>query len=592
MPPRRGGPPPGPSPGPQDAFSPALIFLTLLAAAVKIQPAFARHDEDALRRMFLNIWSARPPPPADIQAATAILFAAARRLARAAERADDPFEDADEASSPSSPQGSPPLAGSPAPAGLQDITFPHIGPSDVPTRAPPSTVPPSVKGLLSALLSKDSDDLRSLDDESMSLLRDVANKLFRILRSTKSSAAGSTPSSRPGSVPAHTVPTPPVAVQPADPITKPSSPPPRPPRSPTRPPPRAPRPLPARNAAPTSKQSYAKAAASAPAAPVVAPSAPKAPAAPSKTAVMRKSCVKQGTKATKVIVRFPDTTKHPPSVNQLWGSLAVFKPSDIAITLRGDYILTFPQVLDADDHATLVKKLKKVYSVDVQVLNRGTTSLLKFPLVPTRHPDGTAVTNEWLHKTIAGHPKWQSVEFIQKPRFIIPTGKSIGFTATVFVEVSDDRAASTAKRLLQTDVAFHSVPRRCKPWSVSVVARQCGICMRWGHSTHHCASKSAWCNVCAGNHESSMHAAAAASDSKHDTVKCANCLGEHGATSRICPFYRARFNPQELAKLQKSRLDRVRETRRARRRVPKEHRFIDDMESYHEDPPTDEDGLY
>ncbi|KAF8698943.1 hypothetical protein AX14_001042 [Amanita brunnescens Koide BX004] len=112
----------------------------------------------------------------------------------------------------------------------------------------------------------------------------------------------------------------------------------------------------------------------------------------------------------------------------------------------------FQAVLDSDDHATLVKKLKKVYSQDVQVLNRGTTSLLKFPLVPTRHPDGSAVTNEWLHKTISGHAKWQHVEFIQKPHFIIPTGKNVGFTATVFMEVSDDRAASTAKRLLQTDL--------------------------------------------------------------------------------------------------------------------------------------------
>ena len=364
------------------------------------------------------------------------------------------------------------------------------------------------------------------------------------------------PSSAPKPLPAPMVP---VAVQPADPLTKPQSPPPRPPRSPTRPPPHAPRPPLARQTVPA-KQSYTKAAASAPVAPAAAPAPPKAiPAAPSKTAAMRKSCIKQGTKATKVIVRFPSKAKHLPTVNQLWGSLAVFKPSNIAITLRGDYILTFPQVLDADDHATLVKKLKKIYSVDVQVLNQGTTSLLKFPLVPTRHPDGTAVTNEWLHKTISSHPKWRSVEFVQKPHFIIPTSKNIGFTATVFVEVSDDRTASTAKCLLQTDVAFHSVPQRCKPWSVSPAARQCGICMWWGHSTHHCSSKSAWCNVCAGNHKSSTHAAAAASDPRHNAIKCANCLGEHGATSRICPFYRARFNPQELTKLQKSRLDRVRE---------------------------------
>ncbi|KAF8712528.1 hypothetical protein AX14_013033 [Amanita brunnescens Koide BX004] len=198
---------------------------------------------------------------------------------------------------------------------------------------------------------------------------------------------------------------------------------------------------------PAEKQSYAKATASAPAAPAATHAPLKAPTAPSKTAVMRKSCIKQGTKATKVIVQFPDDSKHFPSVNQLWGSLAVFKPSNITVTLRGDHILTFLQVLDADNHTTLVKKLKKVYSVDVQVLNRGTTSLLKFPLVLTRHLDGTAVTNEWLHKTISGHLKWQSMEFVQKPHFIIPTGKNIGFTATVFVKSQD--AASPGPSLRQ-----------------------------------------------------------------------------------------------------------------------------------------------
>ena len=304
----------------------------------------------------------------------------------------------------------------------------------------------------------------------------------------------------------------------------------------TRPPPRVPKPPPARKAAPT-KQSYAKAAASAPAAPVAAPAPPKAPASPpSKTAALRKSCIKQGTKATKVIVQFPPSAKQP-SVHQLWVMLTAFKPIDIGVTLRGDFILTFSQVLDSNDHEVLVKKFKKVYSVDVQVLNRGTTSLLKFPLVPTHHPDSSAVTSEWLHKTITGHPKWQNVEFVQTPRFIVPTGKSISYTATVFAEVADDRSASTAKRLLQTDVLFHAVPRRCKPWSVSVAVKQCGICLRWGHSTHHCSSKSAWCLACAGNHESLTHAAAAKAEPRYDTIKCANCHGKHWATAHTCPVF-------------------------------------------------------
>ena len=292
-----------------------------------------------------------PPPPGDIEAASAILLAAARQVARAAQSDDDPFESAPQASPAASVRASP-REGSPAPAGLPDITFPHIDPADVAAAASSPSVPPSVKSLLLVLLSKDQEDLQALDDESMSLLGDLASRLFRFLRRTPSG----TPSGDPKSLPAHTVP---VAVQSVEPLTKPQSPPPRPPRSPTRPPPRVPRPPPARVATSAPRQSYAKAAASAPAAPAVPPVAPKAPAPPSKTATLRKSCIRQGTKATKVIIRFP-TPSTQPNVNQLWGTLAIFKPTDIALTLWGDFVLTFPQVLDSDDHATLAKKLKKV----------------------------------------------------------------------------------------------------------------------------------------------------------------------------------------------------------------------------------------
>ncbi|KAF8632431.1 hypothetical protein AX14_010828 [Amanita brunnescens Koide BX004] len=283
MPPRRGGAPPGPSPGPQDAYSAQQLFPTLLTAAVKLDPAIARLDPQHIRRAFRNKWIVQPPPPGDIEAASAILLAAARQVVRAADNDNDPFESAAPVATPSaSPGGS--RKSSPAPAGLPDITFPHIDPLDVPAATPASF-----------------DDLRALDNESLSLLRDVTNRLFRFLCSTPSG----TPAGPPTSLPA---PTESAAVQPADSLTKPQSPPPRPPRSPMRPPPRVPRPPPARDATPKSKQSYAKAAAPAPAAPAVPPSAPKAPAPTSKTAALRKSCIRQGTKATKVIVRFPDST--------------------------------------------------------------------------------------------------------------------------------------------------------------------------------------------------------------------------------------------------------------------------------------------
>ena len=140
MPPRRGGAPPGPSPGPQDAYSAQHLFPTLLMAAVKLDPAIARLDPQHLRRAFHNKWTACPPPPGNIEAASAILLAATRQVARAAQSDDNPFEAAPHVSpSPSARASS--RGGSPAPAGLPDITFPHIDPADVVASTSSSVVP-------------------------------------------------------------------------------------------------------------------------------------------------------------------------------------------------------------------------------------------------------------------------------------------------------------------------------------------------------------------------------------------------------------------------------------------------------------------
>ena len=183
MPPRRGGALPGPSPGPQDAYSVQHLFPMLLTAAVKLDPAIARLDPQRLRRAFHNKWTVRPPPPGDIEAASAILLAAARQVVHTAQSDDDPFEAAPQVSpSPSARASS--RGGSPAPAGLPDITFPHIDPADIMASTSSSVVPPSVKSLLLALLNKDQEDLQALNDESMSLLRDLAGRLFHFLQRT------------------------------------------------------------------------------------------------------------------------------------------------------------------------------------------------------------------------------------------------------------------------------------------------------------------------------------------------------------------------------------------------------------------------
>ena len=175
MPPRRGGAPPGPSSGPQAASHPAdQLFPTLLDAAVKVKPSVADLNPDALRRAFRNAWLSRPPPPNDLHAASALLVSVASRLARAARHVEDPFESA--TSSPA-PSASPASQRSPATA--DDFTLPHIDPQDVAAATPafPAVTPPSMRSLLEALLAKDQDDFRALDEAAKSLLRDVAAKL-------------------------------------------------------------------------------------------------------------------------------------------------------------------------------------------------------------------------------------------------------------------------------------------------------------------------------------------------------------------------------------------------------------------------------
>ena len=88
-----------------------------------------------------------------------------------------------------------------------------------------------------------------------------------------------------------------------------------------------------------------------------------------------------------------------------------------------------------------------------------------------------------------------------------------------------------------------------------------------------------------------MHAAAAHADAKYDVIKCANCTQEHWATAQTCAFYKARFDSKALAALQQQRLDRVREARRIRPRLPRNPRFHDEELSEHGFDDEDE-GLY
>ena len=230
-------------------------------------------------------------------------------------------------------------------------------------------------------------------------------------------------------------------------------------------------------------------------------------------------------------------------------------------TLRNDLVLSFEATLTDEDHDCVERLCTTLHGGGPgELLNRGTSALLKFPLVPTHLPDGSKVTDKQLHDWIAAHPKWADVKFVKRACFVTPASKILGLAAMVLVEIEDGRNASTARRLLQMDISFGGSIRRTRPWSIARPAPQCGICLKWGHSSHRCVSKVAWCARCAGSHATTSHDLAVRSSGPLPSL-CVNCQGEHSVVSRQCPFFLARFDQKKLASLQTKRRDRIRVVR-------------------------------
>ena len=310
---------------------------------------------------------------------------------------------------------------------------------------------------------------------------------------------------------------------------------------------------------------------------VPTPPAKPTPPAPSKQASVTKSCTRQGTKASALVLRFrpsPGGAVIPP-LPAVQRALAGTSPSPahVGFTLRGDLLVRFAQAIGPELKKEVVSLLSTLHAGGVEILSRDTTSLIKFMHVPTRRLDGSPVTSDWLHATISAHPRWKGVHFVQKAHFVVPTGKTIGFTATVVVEVADDRSSSVARRLLQSDIVFDGVPCRARPWILRKASRQCGICLRWGHTAHVCSSRLPWCALCANCHSSAVHSQVVQQDPSSNRIKCVNCTGPHPAISRDCPFFISRFDESALARLQADRLKRVRQARTKRIESKTKSRF-------------------
>ncbi|KAF8629329.1 hypothetical protein AX15_003499 [Amanita polypyramis BW_CC] len=208
-------------------------------------------------------------------------------------------------------------------------------------------------------------------------------------------------------------------------------------------------------------------------------------------------------------------------------------PLSQAVTLRGDWALTFKEPLTLPELQHLQAAVDNFHHPGSEVVNRPTSASLKFPHVPTVRPDGSPVSEEDLLITLRAHPCWQDISFVSNPCFIRPLGHSGNLSTLVHCEP----APSSSPLLI---------------FSGLIVALRLGLSIRPLPSALPAAdgvilpTSAGLANLVLAN-------------TSHLKVECINCSGPHPTTSRQCPFFTHCFNLPALAELKKVQLHWIKE---------------------------------
>lgn len=198
----------------------------------------------------------------------------------------------------------------------------------------------------------------------------------------------------------------------------------------------------------------------------------------------------------------------------------------------------------------------------VQILNKPPTTELKFPNLKTTHDDGTLVSADELTEMLRLNENWCNVEIWGKgPRFVHPRHLPLPEYCLMVVSVVDDDKGTVGKSLMNTSVCFWGTWRTCLRWVNRATVPQCNQCQQWGHAGMFCRTNALICARCGGSHLVSQHEKHCKNckEGKVCAPKCYNCFQPHFANDRNCPFFRARYNHDDIADLRAKRSRRIQE---------------------------------
>ncbi|ETW75600.1 hypothetical protein HETIRDRAFT_316207 [Heterobasidion irregulare TC 32-1] len=185
------------------------------------------------------------------------------------------------------------------------------------------------------------------------------------------------------------------------------------------------------------------------------------------------------------------------------------------------------------------------YSVD----KRHIISTVMFHRLALTYPDGSPITAEEYTQELKASVAWQEVRIPRPPRLVPDKDTHVG---TLYVDFHDNGALSTLRQVIREPALLQGEAVYPVKYHKRDTVPQCSHCLRWGHASPICHSKTYRCNHCGGNHLEQDHRQWAAcchgtnptpgdAPCPHPPT-CVNCGAAHKANDRACPFYEHRHS--------------------------------------------------
>lgn len=188
-----------------------------------------------------------------------------------------------------------------------------------------------------------------------------------------------------------------------------------------------------------------------------------------------------------------------------------------------------------------------VYAKDVKSFNR-----LLNDLTPILANNGTTTAKVFVPRSIQKVQDTEKIAFVKRVDLEIPIErisealkeKGLAVTEVIRLKSKDKTTDSqtlkisfsdTSNRntLVQTGLQIDYMHFEAEPASQNSKPVQCFTCMKFNHVAKYCKSDHPTCARCGENHQLNQCTVA------DDAVKCANCKGNHLATSSDCPIYKS-----------------------------------------------------